>query len=318
MTVNGQPWPVGPEQEQRMLVKLLAAGAAPVSHEEMTVAVWDALYARGASRDALHHLASAIRKRLKPAGLDVVNANGTYRLHVDQAAVDVHAFRALTARARELARVRDQRTVGLFEEAVRLHHGEPLTGLRGQWIDGYRHTLTEELFAAELALYESAIRHGQASERLPGLLTLRQRHPESERAVWLSMHALYRAGHQGEALRVMRDFGEYLVETDGRGTSKALNDLYQAILQEDDDLLTWEAISFPTEETGPRGRQRAYPAPDAADPGSGPSPVPDSDPPGDSAADGPRDTAASSYSFHGPVYAERGHFGPRIIYRSAP
>lgn len=314
MTVNGEPQSVGPEQEQRMLLKLLAARAAPVSHQELTEAIWDEPSGPAASRDALYHLASAIRRRLKPAELDVVNANGAYRLPVDPAAVDIHVFRALATDARELARARDGRAVGLFEEAVRLYHGEPLTGLRGRWIDGYRHTLTEELFAAEVALYESAIRHSKPGEWIPGLLALQQRRPESERVVWLLANALYRAGHQAEGLGVMRDFGEYMVETHGRRTSRALSDLYQAILQEDEKLLTWEAVSFPTEETGPRGHLRACPGPEAMHPESGPSQVPDVDPPGDPAEDARPGTATSNYTFNGTVVARESHFGQKIIY----
>ena len=47
---------------------------------------------------------------------------------------------------------------------MRLHQGEPLAGLRGRWIDSYRHALIEEHRAAELTLYETEAL--QAADRL--------------------------------------------------------------------------------------------------------------------------------------------------------
>jgi DNA-binding SARP family transcriptional activator len=321
MTVGGQPlWP-GPEQEQRLLVKLLAAGAMPVSNGELMEAIWDEIPGRGATLEALYHLVAALRRRLAAAGLEGVltNANGTYRLDVSTAHIDVHVFHALTARARKLARDDDQRAVPLLDEALQLRSGEPLAGLRGQWIDGYRHTLTEELRATELALYETAIRHGESCERLPGLSTLLRDRPDDELVVWLYMHALYRAGQQTQALAVKRQFSEHLLETNGVENGEALDDLYQRILDKDNDLLAPEAISFPAGEAGARMRRPARQDPRADQQSKREQPhQPPTDSDGTSSGDPAGSerqetaTASSSFVFNGLVHAKGAHFGTQV------
>lgn len=321
MTAGGQPCWAGPGQEQRLLVKLLAARNMPVANEELMGAIWDEVPGPGATLDNLHHLVTASRKRLAAAGLErvLINENGKYRLDIPVAHVDVHVFHALTVRARELARAGDRHAVALFEEALRLRCGEPLAGLRGLWIDGYRHTLAEELHAAELALYETAIRHDQSRERLPGLSTLLRNRPDDELVAWLYMHALYRADQQTQALAVKRQFSEHLLEMNGVENSKALDDLYRRILSRDDDLLVPEAIAFPTNETGARARQLGRQGPRAAADGEREEPhEPREDSTGGPQA-GPADgerretpAGASSFTFNGPVDARGGVIGTQV------
>jgi DNA-binding SARP family transcriptional activator len=315
MTVGSQPqWP-GPEQEQRLLVKLLAARAMPVANGELMEAIWDEVPGRGATLEALYHLVAAVRRRLAAHGLEGVltNANGTYRLDIPPAHVDVHLFHALTARAREMARDGDQQAVTLLEEALRLRGGEPLAGLRGLWIDGYRHRLAGELREAELALYETAIRHGESRARLPGLSMLLRDRPDDELVAWLYMHALYRAGQQTEALAVKRQFSERLLETNGVDNGRALDDLYQRILDQDDDLAAPESVRFPAGETGARVRQLGQPDPRASQDSTREEPR---EPPADSDGTSPGDPAGGErqdpgvyQQFHGDVIAPGATFG---------
>lgn len=320
MTVSGQPWPPGPEQEQRLFVKLLAAKAMPVANSELMEAIWDEVPGPGATPEALHHLVAALRRRLAAAGRHGVltNGKGTYRLGISPGQVDVHVFRALAARARDLARDGDPRAIALLEEALGLRGGEPLAGLRGRWIDGYRHTLTEELRAAELALYETAIRHGESRERLPALSTLLRDRPDDELVAWLNMHALYRAGQQTEALAVKRRFAEHLLETNGLENGKALDELYRRILDRDDGLLAPEAVGFPAGEADPRVRHPGRPGPrfdqdrERAEPRQPPAGS-DGTSPDDPAGGERRETAAGpGYVFNGPVHARGTVFGTQI------
>jgi DNA-binding SARP family transcriptional activator len=266
MTVGGHPQEVGPEQQQRLLVALLSAGGAQVTRRRLMDIVWDDIPDSGAV-SAVHHLATELRKRLAAVGLrDVlIAANGTYRLDVPTAHVDVHRFHDLTARARELVGDDDQQVVTLLEEALGLHRGEPLAGLRGRWIDGYRHLLVEERRAAELALYEAAIRVGESRERIPALNRLFLERPEDEWVAWLYMHALYRAGRQGDALAVWHAVTHHLNSSIAADSLKTLSDLHERILRQDDDLLRPEAVRFQTGEVrasgrpGPRAEQDSQP-----------------------------------------------------------
>src|SRR5580658_3885427 len=109
---------LGPEQAQRLLVKLLAAKCMPVGNGELMQAIWDDVTGRGATPEALHHRVVVARRSLAGAGLvDVlVNGRGSYRLDVPPAHVDVHVFHELIARAREAARAGDQSAVTLIEQ----------------------------------------------------------------------------------------------------------------------------------------------------------------------------------------------------------
>jgi DNA-binding SARP family transcriptional activator len=306
---------------QRLLVKLLAGRGLPVGNDELMGAIWDQVPGPGATVEALHHLVTATRKRLAEAGLEgaLTNANGTYRLGISPTRVDVHVFRDLAARGRELARSGDPRAITELEDALALRRGEPLAGLRGQWVDGYRHTLTEELRAAELALYETAIKYGESRERLPGLTTLLRERPEDELVAWLCMHALYRSGKQAEALEVKRQFSAHLLDTNGVESGKALDDLYQRILVRDDRLLTLEAVGFPPDETGTRVRQLGRPDPrDGHGAGHEEPREPEEDtaakPAGSTVHDRPESTAPGpSLVFNGTVNAKYGVFGTQIV-----
>ena len=311
---GGQSYLPGPAQQQRLFVKLLAAKGMPVANDELMTAIWDDVPGPGATPEALYHLVGAVRRTLATAGLDEVlhNANGTYWLDVPPAHVDVHMFHARTERARALDRDGDQRAVGLLEDALGLCYGEPLAGLPGRWVDGYRYTLAEEIRVAQLGFYQTALKHGEARERLPGLSTLLRERPDDELVAWLYIHALNRAGQPTRALEVKRKFSAQLFETNGTENGRALDDLYQRILARDKDLLSPEALDFPGGVPGTRARhhgqdqEREEPRqPDA-----------DTSAPGDTAASQRQEPAAAglSYVFNGPVHADHGHFGPRYRY----
>ncbi|MGD0244404.1 MAG: bacterial transcriptional activator domain-containing protein [Streptosporangiaceae bacterium] len=297
---GGQPHPPGPGQQQRLLVKLLAARGMRLANDELMAAIWDDVPGPGATLEALHHLVAAVRRNLAAAGLgDVLhNANGTYSLDISPAHVDVHVFHARTERARALDREGDRRAVGLLEEALGLCYGEPLAGLPGRWVDGYRYRLAEEIRAARLDLYQSALRHGESRERLPGLSTLLREQPDDELVAWLYMNALYRAGQPTRALEVKRDFSAQLLEANGTDSGRALGDLYQRILAGDDELLTPEALDFPGSDPGPRSRR----------PGQDQEREEPREPDAEAAPAGVHNV------FNGPVNAKYGVFGTQIVH----
>lgn len=256
VAVSGQLLPLGPDREQRLLVALLSDPGVPVTHGRLMEAIWDDI-PKSAAED-LYHLVCGLRKRLSAALGPKALAAGTgiYRLDVPAAWVDVHRFHDLSTRARRLTGGEDEQAVALLDEALRLHRGEPLAGLRGRWIDGYRHLLTEERRAAELALNEAAIRAGEARERIPRLNSLFRDRPGDEWVAWLYMHALYRAGRQQDALEVWHTVTRHLDATIAAASLTALSDLYQRILRQDDDLFRPEAVWFPAGEAGARARGR--------------------------------------------------------------
>lgn len=324
LTVAGQSQSPGPEQTQRLLVKLLAARCMSVDNDELMRAIWDRVPGPGATSEALHHLVGVARRRLADAGFQSVlsNGRGAYRLEIPPAQVDIHVFHTLIARARELCRAGDRDAVALLEQALRLRSGEPLAGLRGDWIDRYRQTLTAELRTAEQSFYEEAIRYGEAHDQLPGLSALHRDRPDDERVTWLYMHALYRGGEQMEALQVKRDFDRHLIEEYGSNCGNALNDLQQRILRKDAALLAPEAVSFPSGEVGARIRPPDHPDPRDGQDKRPTEPEPssadqDESPSDDRAADQRHERPAApavTNIFNKRVNAEHAVFGQQIIY----
>jgi len=253
MTVGGQPWELGAEQEQRLLVALLDARGAQVPHGRLMEAVWDDQHA---AKDDLYKLAYTLRKRFAAVGRPSVltGRSGTYQLAIPPGCVDVHRFHERVEQARVAVGRDDAQAAALMEDALRLHQGEPLAGMRGRWVDNYRHGLVEERRAVELRLYEAAIRDGQSRERLPGLQALFRERPQDEGVAWLLMHALYRAGRQPDALAVRHDVDGHLVDTIGAESLRPLRELYDRILRQDTGLLQPEALSYPGHSAGARVR----------------------------------------------------------------
>jgi DNA-binding NarL/FixJ family response regulator len=262
MTADEELVEPGPRREQRMLVALLEARGAPVSHARLMDAIWDDT--PGTGRRILSQLAYNLRRRLAAAGDAgaLIVTNDAYKLALPAERVDVHRFRALVDCARRLVVDDDWRAASLLQEALSLHRGEPLAGLRGHWIDNYRHALMEERRAAELTLYEIAIRHGESRERVPALRALYWERPDDEWAAWLLMHALYRVGRQAEALAVGRD-ARYSNETVAAASMYAFRHLSERILRQDDTLLRPEALRFPADTFPEPGQPSAQAAPES-------------------------------------------------------
>jgi DNA-binding SARP family transcriptional activator len=250
MTIGTQRQETGPEREQRLLVALLDARGLPVTRGRLIGVVWDD-EPEGAN-DELNKLVLRLRRRLADAGGRGLLTTGdkAYQLDVRPEQVDVHRFHALTERARGLD---GGRQVQVLEQALALYRGDPLAGMGGRWIDGYRHRLLEERHAAELTLYETAIKDGYAGERIPGLQMLLKERPADEWVAWLCMHALYRAGRQEDALKVWHAVSRHLGETIAADSRRALTDLYERILRQDDELLRPEAVEFPAGGPGGAG-----------------------------------------------------------------
>ncbi|MCO5995829.1 AfsR/SARP family transcriptional regulator [Actinoallomurus rhizosphaericola] len=251
---TGDPVDLGPDHEQCLLVVLLAAGGKSVPRDRLIKAVWDDTPPEDPT-DAVWRLVSRLRRRLQDAGLtDVLKRTGaTYRLEVPPEQVDLHRFRAMSAQARRLLGHDDHRAGELLEEALGLHRGVPLAGLKGTWIDAYRHTITEEYHMAEIALYELAIRLGKSRDVVPALTNLLHERPDDESVAWLTMHALYRSGRQGDALAVYREITEHLDRTLAVPSLAALADLHQRMLASDPGLMTADAVTIPFGRSGAPG-----------------------------------------------------------------
>jgi hypothetical protein len=90
--------------------------------------------------------------------------------------------------------------VALLTQALTLWHGEPLTGLSGDWVESERDRWQQERFTAEHDLIDAQLRLGHGDELVAQLATRTTQHPLDERVAGQYMLALHRAGRPADAL----------------------------------------------------------------------------------------------------------------------
>ncbi|GAA2620522.1 BTAD domain-containing putative transcriptional regulator [Actinomadura fulvescens] len=318
--VNGRQLDLGTEQMQRMLVGLLAAGGRPVSRDTLLIWIWDEIWdtpERFKSQvDALHQLVRKLRRRLESVGLHntLTWRNGCYAFDMAVADVDLHRFAAELANAGQAMSEDEEQAAELLEVALRRVRGEPLAGLNGRKIEGFRVTLEEEMLNAELTLNQLRMRNDRHLERISQLTALAAEHPDNEMVTWLLMHALYRSGRQDDALKAFRDLRARLVDRDGLDILQPLSDLHDRMLRGDPELWEPDAVVFPGARTvtRPRSSGTASPSPAAEERAEEPGSAGDGQEeasdgvshgrePSDPSPAAPHAPGTTVTTFHGPV-----------------
>src|SRR5690348_16201063 len=126
----------GQPRQRAVLTALLVDVGRVLATETLIDRVW-ADDPPGGARRALQVYVVDMRKLQRQAGGDlagvqVVSGSGGYRLDADPESVDLHRFRRLVGDARRPG-CGDHPRASLLREAMALWHGEPLTGIRGEW-----------------------------------------------------------------------------------------------------------------------------------------------------------------------------------------
>lgn len=227
--------PLPRRRERCLLGVLLLAPGQVVPIDRLARLLWDGEPPERARR-IIHSHVSRIRALLSSAGgerhgVRLAFVGGGYRLTVDPEAVDAHRFRTLVDRAAKVATPTGR--VEQLRQALDLWRGPVLADAATDWLrerlcvdlNELRLTATEELLAESLALN----RHRTV---LPELARLTRLHPGRERLVELHMRALYETGRRAEALDVFARVRDYLAGELGLDPGAALQDLHQAILND--------------------------------------------------------------------------------------
>ncbi|GAA2881677.1 hypothetical protein GCM10010472_44790 [Pseudonocardia halophobica] len=235
----------GPKQRAALASLVLRAGRV-VSLEQLIDDLWPAdPPARAAA--TVQVFVSNLRRALEPdrprgaPATVLVTAAPGYRLAVDPAAVDAHAFARLVDEGRAALTGDDpERAAELLARAAELWRGPALADLpdapfvrvEAARLDELRLGAAEDRADAELAL-------GRHTALVPELERRVHTHPLRERSRAQLMLALYRCGRQADALGTYREGRRVLRDELGLDPGTRLRELEQAVLRHDPGLI-WE------------------------------------------------------------------------------
>jgi len=200
--VDGRPVYLGPARQRCVLAALAVDAGRLVPADRLVERVWGADTPRR-GRAMLHSYVSRLRGAFAGA-VSVVHRSDGYMLVIQQAdqPVDLLRFHALRDRARRAGD--DMGRVAPLTEALALWHGEPLTGVSGQWVERERDRWRQERDAVEQDLTEVLLRLGRGEELVAQLSARAAERPLDERVAGQYMLALHRAGRTADALACYR------------------------------------------------------------------------------------------------------------------
>ncbi|MFB6720840.1 BTAD domain-containing putative transcriptional regulator [Kribbella sp. NPDC056345] len=182
----------------------------------------------GRATATLYPYLSMLRKALEPAGIGIVRRSGGYLCEAAANDVDVVRFRE---RLRVAKLSHRDAAIGLLSEALALWRGQPLAGLSGNWVDGFRAALGQERLAGWLGLARHREQAGTLDLIADELLALTADHPLSEPLAGYVLSALALAGRRAEALDHYAALRERLVDELGTEPGAELSERHTTLLR---------------------------------------------------------------------------------------
>jgi DNA-binding SARP family transcriptional activator/tetratricopeptide (TPR) repeat protein len=225
LSVAGRTTTVGEPRQQAVLAVLLLEPGHTVTIDTLVDRVWGDFPPRQARRSLQAHI-TRIRRALEsaePGGARLTREAGAYRLDIRPDQVDLFRFRQ--------AMGSDDRVA--LRASLDLWQGEPLAGLRGDWVERIRRTLHQEHAAAVVAWAEAEIRAGDAAATIARLTELTENHPLDEAAAATLVRALSAMGRTAAALTRYDRIRRALRDELGTDPGPALSAAHEAVLRHD-------------------------------------------------------------------------------------
>ncbi|MFT3900540.1 MAG: BTAD domain-containing putative transcriptional regulator [Gordonia sp. (in: high G+C Gram-positive bacteria)] len=241
---DGDRVELGPPKQRVVLGALLVARGAVVSVDRLVDTVWPDDPPEAATTSLQAYISNLRRLLRGDAGepSPIERVAGGYRLDPGQGRLDLAEFLDLAReaqRAREDGRWEDALTASA--DATGLWRGD-LLGAEAdgaEWLAAESLSLRETLAAVGETQVSALLAAGDTGSALAEIVAARATDPFRERAVWLHMVALYRAGRAAEALDAYTDYQRRLDEELGLDPGVELVDLHGAILRQDPSLAAW-------------------------------------------------------------------------------
>ena len=243
---------LGPRKQRAVLALLLLEANRVVPTERLIDELWGDAPPETA-RSALQVYVAGLRKALGEDGASLRTQAPGYVLDLEPGALDMHAFTALRAEARDASE--PARAADALHEALALWRGAPLAELDGApfgaaaraQLEEQRLGALEDRIDADLALG----RHADLIHELDALVV---QQPYRERFRAQQMLALYRSGRQADALAAYRSAREMFVEGLGIEPGAELKALERQVLDQDPGLAA--PAPHPTAVVADRRRRR--------------------------------------------------------------
>lgn len=239
--IDGAPVTVGGARPSLLLARLAVAAPDPVRTEQLIEAIWGEDASEKAANTLQVHV-SNVRRALKPAGdaaamLRTVR-NG-YQLALSPGQVDVLDFEERVAEARRAASAGDHEgAAAAFGAALAIPRAEPLADLLDhEWAANESLVIEQRIAGVWREWAQAQLDAGQHLAVLPSLEQRLRDVPLDEGIAGLFVVALYRAGRQTDALRVLSETRRLLADEIGVDPGPELTDLESRILAHDERLL---------------------------------------------------------------------------------
>ncbi len=249
---RGRPVEVGRGKKRALLAVLLLHANEVVSSDRLIDEIWGGEGAPATAPKIVQGYVSQLRKVLSDEGSSIlVTRSPGYALQLGPGELDAEHFVTLLGKGRAaMAAGAADDAATLLREALGLWRGPPLADFAYDSfateeiarLEELRLSAVEERIDADLAL-------GRQADLVPELETLVAHHPLRERARGQLMLALYRCGRQAEALQVYQEARRTLLAELGLEPGRALQQLEQAILQQDLSLDLHPTPRTPAEPT---------------------------------------------------------------------
>ncbi|MEV5718258.1 BTAD domain-containing putative transcriptional regulator [Amycolatopsis mediterranei] len=241
VVAGGTRLDIGHARQRDVLAVLLLDVGRAVPVDRLVDRVWGERPPRQ-PRNSLYAYVSRLRALLGALdGVTIERRRDGYLLVADPLVVDVHRFESLLERARTTAD--GHAALALYDEALALWRGTPLSELDSPWVEGVRGELERKRDAAVLDRDDLRLRTGAHAAVLAQPVT----DGVGERAAAQRIEALFLDGRPADALREYEQVRARLADELGADPGPRLRGLHERILTGGD--------------TGPEPRQLPAAAP---------------------------------------------------------
>ena len=229
--VDGREVALGGARQRAVLAWLALQVGRPVSVDGIVEAVWGDDPPPTVA-NTLQVYVSALRRALRGSGLEIARTGSSYRLAAGLDDVDAARLERLASEGRAALRGGEpERAVARLREGLSWWRAPPFAGLTDRpFAAAAAAELHRVRLGAGLDLGAALCALGRADEAVAEARRLQADHPYDEACWELTIHALYHAGRQADALAAYREAAQVLADDLGLDPSDRLTALQAAVL----------------------------------------------------------------------------------------